>query len=100
MPRVGDRACLPAFTEAQRQRSIALLRGLKKLQDVVCFYTLDSPKTIVVSDDRGLRRRCLDLPVPAVILGSAQLYNWLTWFPTEFPDDDDYAPVTIEEDSA
>ena len=50
----------------------------------VSYEQLDAPTTIVVTDDRGLRRRCLDLPVPPIVLGSNQLYNWLTWFPTEF----------------
>ncbi|KAL1500383.1 hypothetical protein AB1Y20_013040 [Prymnesium parvum] len=96
LPRVGDMTCLPAFTEAQRSRSIALLRGLKKLQDTVSFSVLDSPRTILVSDDRGLRRRCLALPTPPVVLGSSQLFNWLTWFPTEFPEDEG-APVLVED---
>jgi len=95
MPRIGDVAHFPAFTEAQRARSIALLRGLAKLNDVVSFHQLDSPAAILVSDDRGLRRRCVELPHPPVVLGSSQFWNWLDWLPPE--DEQVDGEETIEE---
>jgi len=88
LPRVGDIAHLPAFTEAQRERSIALLRGLDKLENAVTYSRLDKPVAMVVSDDRGLRRRCFELPCPPVVLGRNQLLNWLSWLPAELEEQD------------
>ena len=96
LPRIGDTAHLPAFTAAQRERSISLVRGLSKLGDVITFRQLNMPNAIVVSDDRGLRRRCLDLPLPPVVLSSSQFYHWLDWLPPD-PEEDDVEELVVVE---
>ena len=55
----------------------------------VTFRQLDSPAALVVSDDRSLRRRCIGLPHPALVLSSSQLYYWLDWLPPEFKPEDE-----------
>eukprot|EP00965_Chrysotila_dentata_P073581 2430427-Pleurochrysis_carterae.AAC.1 len=81
LPRVGDTAHLPSFTPAQRERSIRLLAGLNSLESgggqVLRYSLIEDPQVLVVSDDRGLRRRLMTLKTPPAVLGRRQLYNWL-----------------------
>ena len=78
LPRIGDNAHLPGLNEAQRSRSLGLIKGLRKLgPEAVSFIHVADPATLVVSDDRGLRRRCMKLPSPPLVLGRAQFFNWL-----------------------
>lgn len=78
LTKMGDTAHLPAFTEAQRARSLALARGMHKLdRGTLALSHLEAPAAIVVSDDRGLRRRCFALPNPPAVLGRSQLFNLL-----------------------
>ena len=72
------------------------MRGLSKLGDVITFRQLNMPNAIVVSDDRGLRRRCLDLPLPPVVLSSSQFYHWLDWLPPD-PEEDDVEELVVVE---
>lgn len=76
--KMGDTVHLPSFTATQQERSLALIRGLHTLErGVVRIDKLERPSAIVVSDDRGLRRRCHLLANPPVVLGRAQFFNWM-----------------------
>jgi len=78
LTRMGDTVHLPVFEESQQTRALALVRGLHSLErGVVRFERLSAPAALVVSDDRGLRRRCFSLPCPPVVLGRKQWENWL-----------------------
>jgi len=77
LPRVGDTTCLLSFSESQRDRSLSLVRGLDKLDPAISFFELEQPTCLVVTDDRGLRRRCFALPNPPLVIGRAQLINWI-----------------------
>ena len=76
--RMGDTVHLPAYDEKQQERALALVRGLHKFErGVIRMEVLRRPAAIVVSDDRGLRRRCFSLASPPVVLGRKQWENWL-----------------------
>ena len=76
--RMGDTVHLPVFDETQQERALALIRGLHALErGVVRLEMLTEPAALVVSDDRGLRRRCFSLPAPPVVLGRKQWEKWL-----------------------
>ena len=78
LTRMGDQVHLPSFTPSQRTRSLSLLRAIHKIEPgVVRVSRLEQPAAIIVSDDRGLRRRCFALASPPVVLGRAQFFNWL-----------------------
>lgn len=77
MQRVGATSHFLSFTEAQRARSLALVRGLQRFGDSVQFTPVAEPAALLVTDDQGLRRRCMALDAPPAILGRQQLYNWL-----------------------
>lgn len=76
--KMGDMVHLPAFDESQQQRSLALVRGLHSLErGVVRLEKLGGSSTMVVSDDRGLRRRCFLLANPPVVFGRMQFFNFM-----------------------
>ena len=76
--KMGDMVHLPAFDESQQQRSLALVRGLHSLErGVVRLEKLGGSPTMVVSDDRGLRRRCFLLANPPVVFGRMQFFNFM-----------------------
>lgn len=78
LTRMGDTVHLPTFDATQQERSLALMRGLKSLErGVLRVERLDHPAALVVSDDRGLRRRCFNLPNPPVVFGRSQFLNAL-----------------------
>jgi hypothetical protein len=77
LPHLGDTTHMIAFNEAQRERSANLVRGLKKLgPTVITFRKLEEPALLLVTDDRGLRRRAM-ANSPAAVLSRMQLFNWL-----------------------
>jgi hypothetical protein len=77
LPRLGDTTHIIAFNEAQRERSVNLVRGLQKLgPTIITFRQLEEPALLLVTDDRGLRRRAM-ANSPAAVLGRMQLFNWL-----------------------
>jgi len=77
LPHLGDTTHMIAFNEAQRERSANLVRGLQKLgPTVITFRQLEQPALLLVTDDRGLRRRAM-ANSPAAVLGRMQLFNWL-----------------------
>ena len=60
--RMGDTVHLPVYEELQQERALALICGLHALErGVVRIERLSNPAALVVSDDRGLRRRCFAL---------------------------------------
>jgi len=76
--RMGDTVHLPAFEESQQQRSLALMRGLHSLErGIVRVERLNDAAALVVTDDRGLRRRCFQLANPPVVFGRAPFFNWM-----------------------
>lgn len=76
--KMGDKVHLPSYTATQQERSLALIRGLHALErGVIRIDKLERPSAIVVSDDRGLRRRCFALANPPVVMGRAQFFNWM-----------------------
>ena len=78
LTRMGDTVHLPAFEDTQQERALALVRGLHSLErGIIRMERLSDPATVVVSDDRGLRRRCFTLANPPVVLGRKQWENWL-----------------------
>ena len=78
LPRVGDVSHFPGLCEAQRARSLGLVKGVRKLPPgLVSFKHVREPVSILVSDDRGLRRRCMSLASPPLVFGRAQFYSLL-----------------------
>lgn len=78
LTRMGDTVHLPTFLPSQQERSLALVRGLHSLErGVVSVAQITQPVAMVVSDDRGLRRRCFGLALPPVVMGRSQFYNML-----------------------
>lgn len=78
LTKMGDTVHLPCFDETQQERALNLIRGLHSLErGVVRIEMLTQPAALVVSDDRGLRRRCFQLGCPPVVLGRKQWENWL-----------------------
>ena len=76
--RMGDTVHLPTFLPSQQERSLALVRGLHSLErGVVSVAQITQPVAMVVSDDRGLRRRCFGLASPPVVMGRSQFFNML-----------------------
>ena len=75
---LDEKTNLPAFEDTQQERALALVRGLHSLErGIIRMERLSDPATVVVSDDRGLRRRCFTLANPPVVLGRKQWENWL-----------------------
>ena len=78
LTKMGDTVHLPCFDATQRARALALIRGLHAIErGVIRIEMLSKPAALVVSDDRGLRRRCFTLGHPPVVLGRRQWENWL-----------------------
>jgi hypothetical protein len=78
LQRMGDTVHLPAYLPAQQERSLGLVRGLHSIErGVLSFAMISQPSTLLVSDDRGLRRRCFALPNPPVVLGRNQFFNMM-----------------------
>jgi len=81
---IGQTMHMPLLTEAQRYRSLNVVRGLKRLgnvkNDPIKFVHLPEPPALVVTDDRGLSRRCSTRAEPCAVLTSAQLAVWLARF--------------------
>ena len=76
--RMGDTVHLPTFLPAQRERSLGLMRGMHSIErGVLSFAKLEGATTVVVSDDRGLRRRCFALANTPVVLGRSQFFNMM-----------------------
>ena len=79
LTKMGDTVHMPLYDEMQQERALGLMRGLHSLErGIVRIDWLSKPAAMVVSDDRGLRRRCLSLANPPVVLGRKQWENWLT----------------------
>tara|TARA_B100000780_G_scaffold273946_1_gene238242 strand:+ start:144 stop:815 length:672 start_codon:yes stop_codon:yes gene_type:complete len=104
---LGQTMCMPLLTEAQRERSLNVVRGLKRLgnvkNDPIKFVHLPEPPALVVTDDRGLARRCSTRAEPCAVLTSAQLAVWLArYLPDDYDDDDEYdeSDSGVEEDVA
>ena len=97
---LGQTMCMPLLTEAQRERSLNVVRGLKRLGNVknypIKFVHLPEPPALVVTDDRGLSRRCSTRAEPCAVLTSAQLAVWLARY---MPDDYDEEYDESEEES-
>ena len=59
-----------------------MARGLSRLTgrggDPIKFAHLPGPGALVVTDDKGLARRCRQLSQPAVVLTAGQLASWLS----------------------
>jgi len=82
LTRMGDTVHLPAFEVLQQDRALALIRGLHSLErGIVRIEQLCEPTAMVISDDRGLRRRCFSLASPPIVLGRKQWENWLLRIP-------------------
>ena len=78
LTKMGDTVHMPLYDEMQQERALSLMRGLHSLErGVVRIDWLAKPAAMVVSDDRGLRRRCLSLANPPLVLGRKQWENWL-----------------------
>jgi len=103
---LGQTMCMPLLTEAQRERSLNVVRGLKRLgnvkNDPIKFVHLPEPPALVVTDDRGLARRCSTRAEPCAVLTSAQLAVWLARFmPDDYDEEyDDESDYSVEEDVA
>lgn len=75
---VGQTMSMPLLTGPQRARSLAVARGLARLGgDPIKFVHLPAPGAVVVTDDRGLARRCSTMAQPAMVLTSSQFASWL-----------------------
>lgn len=77
---VGQTMSMPLLTAPQRARSLAVARGLERLggiRDPIKFVHLPAPGAVVVTDDRGLARRCSTMAKPAIVLTSSQFASWL-----------------------
>lgn len=84
--RMGDTVHLPTYLPFQQERSLGLVRGLHSIErGVLSFGMIESPQALVVSDDRGLRRRCFALEHPPVVLGRNQFFNMMRQA-SELPD--------------
>ena len=78
LSRMGDTAHFPCFDETQRERTLGLFRGLHSLERGVLRVTvLKDPVVMIVTDDRGLRRRCFQLANPPVVFGRQQFVKWM-----------------------
>ena len=78
LKKMGDTVHLPAFDDVQQERTLNLIRGLHSLErGIVRLERLERPTALVVTDDRGLRRRCFSLANPPVVFGRAQFANWI-----------------------
>ena len=103
---LGQTMCMPLLTEAQRERSLNVVRGLKRLgnvkNDPIKFVHLPEPPALVVTDDRGLARRCSTRAEPCAVLTSAQLAVWLARFmPDDYDEEyDEESDYRVEEDVA
>jgi len=103
---LGQTMCMPLLTEAQRERSLNVVRGLKRLgnvkNDPIKFVHLPEPPALVVTDDRGLARRCSTRAEPCAVLTSAQLAVWLARFmPDDYDEEyDEESDYSVEEDVA
>ena len=85
---VGQTMSMPLLTEPQRYRSMNVVRGLARLGgDPIRFKHLPGPGAVVVTDDRGLARRCAVRQEPAAVLTSSQLASWLSQY---LPDEEDF----------
>ena len=68
LKKMGDTVHLPAFDDVQQERTLNLIRGLHSLErGIVRLDRLERPTALVVTDDRGLRRRCFTLANPPVV---------------------------------
>ena len=95
---LGQTMSMPLLTEPQRSRSLNVARGLARLGgNPIRFVHLPEPPALIVTDDRGLARRCAVRDTPSAVLTSAQLASWLSQF---LPDDDDLYEDGVEEESA
>ena len=75
---MGDTVHLLSYLPQQQERSLGLVRGLHSIErGVLKFDSLERPSVLVVSDDRGLRRRCFSLAQPPVVMGANQFFNTL-----------------------
>ena len=103
---LGQTMCMPLLTEPQRERSLNVVRGLKRLgnvkNDPIKFVHLPEPPALVVTDDRGLARRCSTRAEPCAVLTSAQLAVWLARFmPDDYDEEyDEESDYSVEEDVA
>ena len=103
---LGQTMCMPLLTEPQRERSLNVVRGLKRLgnvkNDPIKFVHLPEPPAVVVTDDRGLARRCSTRAEPCAVLTSAQLAVWLARFmPDDYDEEyDEESDYSVEEDVA
>lgn len=91
---LGQTMCMPLLTEPQRLRSLNVVRGLKRLgnvkNDPIKFVHLPEPPALVVTDDRGLSRRCSTRAEPCAVLTSAQLAAWLArYLPADYDEEYD-----------
>ena len=78
LTRMGDTVHLPTFDDSQQARTLNLVQGLHSIErGIVRMEMLKNPNTMVVTDDRGLRRRCFALANPPVVFGRAQFANWM-----------------------
>ena len=83
--RMGDTVHLPCFDTTQHDRTLALIRGLHSIErGVVRVSQLSDPAAMVVTDDRGLRRRCFQLANPPVVFGRQQFQNWMERLDEEY----------------
>lgn len=96
--RMGDTVHLPTFLPLQRERSLAIVRGLHSIErGVLRFERIERPAALVVSDDRGLRRRCFALAHPPVVMGRNQFFNMLRQADAQREDEQE-EELAIEED--
>lgn len=88
---VGQTMSMPLLTPMQRARSLAVARGLARLGgDPIKFVHLPAPGAVVVTDDRGLARRCLTTAQPAMVLTSSQFASMLgNLLPVEEEEDEE-----------
>ena len=102
---LGQTMCMPLLTEPQRLRSLNVVRGLKRLgnvkNDPIKFVHLPEPPALVVTDDRGLSRRCSTRAEPCAVLTSAQLAVWLArYLPDDYDEEYDESDPGEEEEVA
>lgn len=78
--RLGQPVHMLSYTARQRERSLALCRGLRRLggpRGSPCtFERLRGATSLVASNDRRLRLRCAN--AGSILLSKQQLYSWLS----------------------
>mmetsp|Transcript_96764 Transcript_96764/g.167975 ORF Transcript_96764/g.167975 Transcript_96764/m.167975 type:complete len:581 (-) Transcript_96764:47-1789(-) len=96
----GNKAHFLGLTNFMRGQTLGMLRGLVNLgNEDITFERCRGPLTLVITDDLPLKRRCLAMRPPAVVIGRKQLFDLMKIFTDGLSDLSEYANDDEDEES-